>query len=106
MTLESISRRRGLVVVLLAGLCGCGYGDVSHQAYEHATALYSICNRRDEARLQTYSQMLTTAQESGELTSKEAGWLAEIADLANVGEWEQATTKVRRLMTDQVQAAP
>lgn len=97
-----------VVGVLMAVLCpvwisGCGgYGEVSESAYEHATALYSICNRQDESRLERFATMVDEARSSGSVSSKEADWLMQIVDLARTGEWEEAASKSRRMLQDQV----
>ncbi|REJ91520.1 MAG: hypothetical protein DWQ34_14655 [Planctomycetota bacterium] len=101
------SRRVGLSIALLVILNGCGgYGDISPHGYEYATALYSICNRRDEARLESFSQQLIAAREAGELPEHEAEWMEEIIDLARNGEWEDAARKSRRILMDQVENGP
>ena len=100
-------------IVLLAILAGAplfrgcgGYPEVSRETYEYATALYAICNRRDEARLETFSTMLGEARRAGDVTQREAGWLADIVGQAREGEWEQATLNARRILQDQVEPRP
>lgn len=90
-----------LLVVL--PLVGCGYGEVSPKTYEYATALYSICNLQDEARLKKFTEMLEEAKTNGELPEKEADWLLDIVDRAQAGSWEQAAQMARRMLADQVE---
>ena len=96
-----------LILGMLTVFRGCGgYGEVGPKAYEHAKALYSICNRRDADRLEKFSTSLAKAQNAGEVTEKEQAWLEDIVEDAKVGEWEEATAKARRLMEDQVEGGP
>ena len=82
---------------------GCGYGKVSEKAYKYATALYSICSRKDEEHLTEFSKQLTQAKESNEISETEHQWLQQIVEDAENGDWENATRKCRRIMSDQVQ---
>lgn len=88
-------------------LRGCGgYGEVSEGAYAHATALYSICNRRDPSRLDAYSLMLDEDKSAGKVSAKEAAWLEDIVSLARVGDWTTAAADARRMLADQVEETP
>lgn len=91
--------------VLVLGGCG-GYEEIGPHAYEYATALYAICNQRDEARLEQFSAALEDAQEAGDVTDVEAGEIGVIVSLARAGEWEDATKESRQLLLDQVDGAP
>jgi hypothetical protein len=96
--------RRLICAAILCGLAGCGgYGEISPAGYDYAKALYSICNREDESRLETFSSMLEEARRTGELTATEADWLADIVSTARRGEWEAATSASRRMLMDQVE---
>ena len=90
-----------LTVILLAG-CG-GYGAVSHGTYEHAMALYSICNRQDEPRLNEFLARLESNQTAGRISARESGWLREIVEVAQGGEWQQAAAMSRQMLSDQVE---
>ena len=92
-----------LVVVALLTQSGCGYGKIGPKAYEFAKALYSVCNRRDEARLEKIAQMVEEAKTKGELTDKESAWLQDIVDRARDGDWEEASASAREMMEDQVE---
>jgi hypothetical protein len=97
----------GFLLAMLTVFKGCGgYGEVGPGAYEHAKALYSICNRQDASRLEIFSTSLTAAREAGEVTAREQEWLEDIAAMAQAGDWQDATAKARRLMEDQVQGGP
>ena len=89
-----------LIVCLLVG-CG-GYEEISPRAYQYAQALYSICNRQDDAKLMDFVKQLDTAIEQGQLTSQEATWLNEIVMKSKAGEWSSATQEARQLMEDQI----
>lgn len=96
-----------LVLITAALLPGCGgYGEISPRAYEYAAALYSICNRRDEGRLEEFSIRLNEARRTGQISDTEAQWLADIAGQAREGEWADASAEARRLLIDQVEGGP
>lgn len=90
-----------LVAASLLGGCG-GYGEISPRAYEYATALYAICNRRDESRLDEFSTMLRDDLQAENITEEEADWLADIVGTARTGNWKEATTSARRMLADQI----
>lgn len=95
------------VFAMLTVFRGCGgYGEAGPAAYEHAKALYSICNRQDAPRLEKFSTSLASAVDAGEVTPKEQQWLAEIVALAQAGNWQEATANARRLMEDQIDGGP
>lgn len=90
-----------MAAAVLAAGCG-GYGEVSPKAYEFAKALYSACSRRDGAGLAKIERLVAEAESAGELTSREAGRLADIAEDARGGDWQEAAAAARRMMEDQV----
>jgi len=94
-----------LLSALFAGclLAGCGsYDEISPEAYQYSKALYSICNRSDQARLDDFAVRLAAAEENHELTSTEFRWINDIVATAQAGEWPAATKEARRLMEDQI----
>lgn len=96
-----------LILAMVTVFRGCGgYGEVGPQAYEHAKALYSICNRRDKERLETFSASLSAAQSEGEVSEREQSWMEDIVAEARAGNWEAATKQSRRLMEDQAEGGP
>ena len=88
---------------LMYSLSGCGYAKVGPKAYKCSMALYSVCNRRDESRLEEVAELVETSLNNNELTPTEAGYLNSIIDKARKGDWEQATSDARSLMKDQVE---
>ena len=88
-----------LLVVITPG-CG-GYGKVSPTAYDQAIALYSICNLRMEKKLDEMTTRIESAHTSGELTDDEASWLGAIVSDARQGNWEDAASAARRVVSDQ-----
>jgi hypothetical protein len=96
-------RRAGWLIVLSLLVSGCGgYGDVSPTAYEYAKALFSITNRRAEAKLDQVAGQIEAEQAAGKLSESEAGWLMAIVDDARDGQWQAANQAARRIMEDQV----
>ena len=83
---------------------GCGsYGKVSPQADQYSKALYSVCNRHDQPRLDTVADQIETALISAELSQREADWLHTIVTTARDGDWENASRDARELMEAQVE---
>ncbi len=80
----------------------CGYGDVSNESYEIATALYSVCNRQDSSKLTSISDLLNSAEAEKTITPAEASMLRKILDQAAASNWAAATAESRKLMEDQV----
>lgn len=91
------------VLVTTFFFCGCGYPKVSSETYEISKALYSVCNRQNEAQLANIESAIETASESGEISPREVKWLKEIVDSARSGEWQRATAEARKIMVDQVE---
>lgn len=91
-----------VLVAVVIGARGCGhYGEVNVATFRHAKALYSVCNRRDVARLETCAKMIAEAETSAEISSNEASYLREIVATAQVEEWQEAQVMARQLMADQ-----
>ena len=88
--------------VLSLLVCGCGYGEVSPAAYAYAKALYGVANRQAADRLDAVDEQIAAAEEAGELSPREAGWLGDIVDEARDGDWKDAAAAARRMMEDQV----
>lgn len=104
MNRPSQSAAAAVIVVLLISLLmpGCSsYGEVNQKTYEIAKALYSTCNRKDESGLTELSEMIATAEQAGEISSKEAGWLNDIVAQGQSGQWVEAQKMARQLMSDQ-----
>ncbi len=90
------------LIALAALMFRQGYSEIGPQAYEYATALYSICNRRDESRLEKISELIEKSVADSEITETESRWLNEIIALADDGYWEEASYDTRQLMLSQV----
>lgn len=82
---------------------GCAqYGPVSKPAYDYATALYSMSNRKDATKLPVVTAQIRTAREAGEITADEAAYLDEIVVMATGGDWQTAATSSRTMMVEQI----
>lgn len=91
-----------VAVVAAVMLSGCQkYGEVSPQTYEFAKALYSVCNRKDDGRLQSTETAIQEAVKSGELPEGQAGDLLEIIETARSGNWTTAMQDCRTMMSEQ-----
>lgn len=89
---------KSLLLLVLCLLPGCGYPTISEKAYQHATALYGICNRKDEKRLAKYEQILKKAEAQGEISAQEAEWFNDIVKQARSGDWEDATSEAWEML--------
>lgn len=97
--------RRWLGLVL-SGLTlfvsGCGQEVVSARTYDCALALHSICNRRDDVRLEVLERLVRADTQSGAISTQESARLNDIIQLARNGDWQQAHTESRQLLDEQV----
>ncbi|MEM8865385.1 MAG: hypothetical protein AAGF31_07520 [Planctomycetota bacterium] len=91
-----------LAALLVASLLGCGYGEVSPQAYQYAKAIYNIAGRQASERIAPFREQVRAAHADGEISEQELAWLEAIADDAQAGNWKPATKAARRMMEDQV----
>lgn len=90
---------------MMTTVMGCQqYGDVSPKSYEFATALYSICNRKDEVRLKRVEKSINEAVETEALPAHEADHLRNIIKQANDGHWTAAMQASRTIMSEQNKA--
>lgn len=89
-------------LLAMVAIMGCGYGPVSDTAYQYAKALYSLSNRQSADRVETVRQQIVAAQDSGQLSSREANWLFDICDDCQAEQWKAASQAARRMMEDQV----
>ena len=91
-----------IVIMAMISLSGCGYPEVSPQAYEVTKALYSACNRQSETHLTKIEELITERLEDSKISESEAEWLREIITNAKSGEWESAMLECREIMEDQI----
>ena len=57
-----------LLVSFVFFVRGCGqYAEVNEVTYEHAKALYSVCNRRDSERLEVCETLIVEAAANQQL---------------------------------------
>lgn len=82
---------------------GCGrYETVNAATYEHAKALYSVCNRRDRQRLEVCANMIAEAAANDELSRTERSYLTAIIEAARKNLWKESLAMSRQLMVDQL----
>ena len=96
---------RALVLLVVSFfVIGCNqYGEVSPKAYQISSALYSVCNRKDESRLGSVEQLIADAATAEELSSSEHDWLLAIVEAGRGGNWDSAAKDARRMMEEQIQ---
>lgn len=85
---------------------GCGYPEVSPKTYEIAKALFSATNLRQTERIDELERMIDKANDTGEISNREAGYLDEVIEHGRAGDWEEAQQQARQLMEDQIGASP
>ena len=93
-----------LVIVGIYLSSGRGYGKVSDRSYKVATALYSACLSKSEARLEKVSQLIVDDEDTDQpIPSHERAWLTSIVEQAQGGDWAAAAQSSKRMMEDQVE---
>ncbi len=86
-----------------------GYGKISPNGYDYATALYGACLAKSEPRIARVAIMLEQEQSKptgdpiDRISQRERGWLEGIVQLARQDQWERAAKMARRMMEDQVE---
>lgn len=91
-----------LVATVTIWVRGCRqYGEVNAVTFEHAKALYSVCNRHDSERLEICATMIESAAADQQISTTEAGYLRNIILAARGESWDDAQLMARQLMTDQ-----
>ena len=98
-----------LLLLALAGIglgTGCGgYPAVTPEAYKLAKLLENACHVQKPEQLPLFRTMVEDQHAAGLISSQERSWLLTIADTAAAGNWEEAASEIRRLMSDQNRAA-
>lgn len=99
-----------LAVILVAAasiflISNQGYGKVSRESYDMATAIYGACLAKSEIRLQKIEQLIHINNRTAPdpMTDRERKWLKSIIQKAKNGNWESAANSARRMMEDQIE---
>ena len=93
-----------VLAAIIVCVNGCGhYGKVNELTFEHAKALYSVCNRHDTQRLKMCARMIEEAASSEQMSRTEASYLNDIIAAARSNKWKDAQAMVRQLMFDQIE---
>ncbi len=93
-----------VLAAVLMSVRGCNsYGEVNILTFEHAKALYAACNSKQPERLEACAVMIAEAQSSEQISGREAGYLQDIVETGQAGEWEDAQAMARQLMSDQAE---
>ena len=96
--------RLALALLSLIAVTGCGYGEVSPAAYEHAKSLYTVSNLQSIESIERAAEAIARDLEAGKLSASEAGWLTDICDDCRAARWREAQDAARRMMQDQVRS--
>lgn len=91
-----------LAITASVAISGCGYGEISDNAYDLATATYGACMAQDMARIERVKKMLEDEAFAAGLTTSEIGWFELIIDDAQNEDWETAASSAKRMLEDQV----
>lgn len=92
-----------LLMLLSVPQLGCQrYGEVTPRAYEISTSLYSICNRKDDARIAAVETVIDDSHTNAEITPDEKEWLMAIVEKAEADDWTAAMQDARTMMMEQV----
>ncbi len=96
-----------LLIIIGIGWYFFGYPKpkLSPSGYDHALALFSACNRQDAIKIQQIEQLIKDNLVAGTLQINDANWLRKIIGQADRGDWELASTRLRRLLNQQVEPA-
>ncbi len=98
-------RYRAQPLVWLALLVCCSgcfrYPELSERGYEVTRALYSVCARQDAGQLDQAESIIESAFTEGAINEREKGDFLEIVDSARQGQWQQAQTTLRDMLSDQ-----
>lgn len=101
------SKALGLLLLLLTvsgvsiWLAGRGYGEVSENAYQFATATYGACLAKSPDRLSQLESMLDQPEFISGLTDQEIRWLKKMVSTARADNWQRAAELARQMMEDQ-----
>lgn len=87
--------------LILLNCVGCGYPEVSPKTYEISKTLYSVCSLKQEQNLTRVADVISQACDAQEVSASECAWLMDIVEQAQNGQWESATSEVRRILEDQ-----
>lgn len=82
-----------------------GYGKVSRESYDMATAIYGACLAKSEPRVEKVEQLILASDGSANdpMTKQERQWLIGIIQKAKNGNWDSAANSARRIMEDQIE---
>jgi hypothetical protein len=100
---------RNRMLILAMALCavcaGCGYGDLSPDAYSYAKAIDGVASRRAADRVAAVESQVDRALETGSLNDREADMLRDLLDYCRAEHWDDARRGARRLLESQARAA-
>ena len=93
-----------VIVMILMFFLNRGYGKVSHEAYQVATALYGACLSKSAPRIEKIQELLHGGSAEFDATSispREKQWLIEVVRQAQESQWGAAAAAAKRMMVDQ-----
>ena len=91
---------------LFVVIAGCGYSEIAAPAYELADMLYRVCDRRSNAQMDKFTELLNQRHAAGAVSDKEHQVLLDIVEVAKRGDWSAAKGMVRELMQAQNRESP
>ena len=93
-----------VIVVALTFFLDRGYGKVSREAYQVATALYGACLSKSAPRIEKIQELLHDGGLEFDATSispQEKRWLQDVVQQAQESQWASAAAAAKRMMVDQ-----
>ena len=93
-----------LLVIAVAALTliSRGYGEISENAYQLATATYGACLAESIDRLERVESLLDDDVFTSRMSGKEVRWFKSIFKKARNDDWTRAAQLAKRMMKDQV----
>ena len=99
----SLSRRGLLLGLLLLPMAavGCGYPEVSREAFELATLIENLCSYKKPEQVEKARALVREKREQNAITDSEQAVLMTILAEAEAGRWSAASEQARELMRTQ-----
>lgn len=93
-------RRSWLIAALLLPImiAGCGYPELSREAFELATLIENLCSYKKPEQVETARAIVREKREQNAITDSEQSTLLKILAEADAGRWSTASEQARALM--------
>ena len=92
-----------VAVIVICASAFRGFGTISDNAYQLATATYGACMAQSVERLDRVQSMLDDEEFVSGMSKKEVRWFKSIFEQARNNQWQAAAQTAKRMMEDQVE---